>query len=343
MNAKQIRKIIPELEKRNKLIIERYNRGILMFRRISYLLMGGLFVTLILFVPILIDCINTPSLFKELGTSIFITPIIAGMVTLRWYLNSHKIEVTEKKGVYIDIWASLRRRYITDMFFYFLFGVLLAIFGDINETSTLFIISTFIFYLIFVLTIVAIRINPKLIINGLINQIGSTSLFLHLISYLYFTYSSTTGFDFFNCDAAQLSSFLLFTAVILFIAIGFQMILSQTINQPTFTQSLAIVTINPNDLIISLRDERKIIEDKSKAVRILQNIEEDVSPGIKAELLKLIVKEHTGKKRIVGYVISFIMVVLVFITTSVGRALVQDVLYKGHLKPFLCKFFETFC
>ncbi len=344
MNEKQIRKIIPELKKRNKLMIERYNRNIPIFRRISYFLMAVYGVFMIFIISLLIDCINEPYLFEALVPHIFLTPMIGGMITFRWYLNSRKIKVTNKKAPYIDIWRNLRQQYITDTVFYFLLGILLFTFGDINSTATLFIVLTFAFYFVFVSTIVAIRINPKLIINGLLNQVGSIASFLSVISYLYFAYCFISNFDFFNYDTTKLIHFSIFTIGIILLIIIQDRIFVRITGGVTFTQAFAIRTINPKDLIVSLRKERKIIEDKGEALKILQKIEKNNSPGVQAEILKLIIKENTYKKRkFWGYLLTAIIGILAFISTAVGKAFIQDLIYHGYLKELLCKFFETFC
>jgi len=343
MNENHIREILKDLEERNNLFIQNYNKRLHLLRRLMIGTVVFWLMSVIHYINFLIATINDPELYDVYKYDFSYPALFLSILVVHQFVISKKIPEQSDKRNHQKIWLRLRVNFIFDLILYFFILIFSFLWRPVGTIAISFIVITFVTYFTYVLTVIIIKINPKLILSGLLNQIGSTCYYLAFLSYGYYAlFSALNSMGY--ADSIQIKIIVVIIVTIIIVIAIFVLMRVLKIIGLMPTQFDAIKIIKPSRLIVSLRTEEAIVNDKGRAIELLKEIKQDVGYGIQSELVKLIVREHTtNKKKIIGPLIPILIAILTFISISVGRAFVQDFIYHGYLKEILCNLFERFC
>ncbi len=221
----------------------------------------------------------------------------------------------------IYVWLSIISGYL---YYFFPFEEFLS-----TIDSTFFLLSFFLIHFI-ILTIMVF--SPKLILSSFLGGIGSSATIFGF--YLFFL--QIIGSLFPNKGLIFLVFFSISSPIVFFLLKN-----QYKKNNLSLIQRSAIQFVHPDYLLISLRDKNQEFRDRRSAIDIKLEVEKELSPGEKKELVQLYIEEsNTNQKkwRAFGLVIGFIWV-LGFILKALGKSYIDEVIYIGFLRPILvqCK------
>ncbi len=210
-------------------------------------------------------------------------------------------------------------------------GYTLILFFTLNfhfNNNTIFLaFSISVFYLLFICIFFVVRSKPQLIVNQYLTGVGSSAFYISFISHAFYMFSK---YFFFKYK-------LLILYLIICIVIFVRMVLKRkTLN---ILQFFILETMNPKVLLNALKPEWKRFKDKVEAIKLLKKLSKKGKYGVRQELARELIRENNSTKI---KVLSFAGVLLLFIITSVGEGLVQDVV-NDDLKLFLCKKLKVMC
>lgn len=106
-----------------------------------------------------------------------------------------------------------------------------------------------------------------------------------------------------------------------------------------FVQMRVLDVVKPLQLSLVFRSYIEELKDKKQAIKLLKKLEKKEQYGVMIELANMLSKERTSKSK---WVIGILAAFLLFILTSIGEGIIQD-LFNDSVKEAFCNLLGILC
>lgn len=323
-------KVKSKLKERNKIAKNAYGD------RLSYRLWmwGNIHISIFFGSAGIASTIKTGDI---LGSMHFFLLSIGMIIQSRIWVSMRKSPPSSKKE--FDVWV--RKNYGRQVLYWGIFYFLLAIanifskdtFGDFQILGVLSYFS----FVIFIGCVFGVVINPKLFVSGFVGGIGTVTynIFMFLMP-IRIAVEILVPFNNVVKIPQGFTYLLILLLVTLFIPI-FKNLKEVGLNK---VQSYSLLVVGLDRLVAAIRPYEKLLKDKYQALSIKLGLDDELSYGVKEELIKLYVEENKSKTE-KFWIVTFLVAIMTFVLTSLGQSFLEDVLYNPFIKPFLCEISQS--
>lgn len=193
-------------------------------------------------------------------------------------------------------------------------------------------------YLLYNFVILYVIHNPKEILNGFLTGVGSG---MKLLSYSLVIVGIRGIIVFYLID-----NFILIIIAIFVIGLAARIVMEYDRQYILlfgkgldYVQLKAVKIIKSINLVSVIEKDNKILKNKKKALELVQKMKESNDYGVMLEFSELIKKDRGSSLK---WLWGFVSIVIIFVISSVGEGIVQDLL-NDSVKAFLCKLFGILC